>query len=127
MPPYIWKDRNFSLVIINILLGMMSFTSSGFWIAYYMQSVQQLPTIIVAVRLLPMAVAGLTWNVVAGHILHKVNNTIIMICGSLCFLGASLLFSFMRADSSYWAFIFPALVLDVAGADFNFNVANVSH
>ncbi|KAH6659576.1 major facilitator superfamily domain-containing protein [Truncatella angustata] len=125
MPPYIWKDRNFSLVIANTLLGMMSFTASGFWIAYYMQSVQQLSTITVAVHLLPMAVAGLTWNVVAGHILHKVNNTLIVIGGSLCFLAAALLLSFMGPDSSYWAFIFPALILNVAGADFNFNVANM--
>ncbi|KAK6065839.1 WD domain-containing protein [Seiridium cupressi] len=125
MPPYIWKDRNFSLVIITILLGMMGFTASGFWIAFYMQSVQQLPTITVAVHLLPMAIAGLTWNVVAGHILHKVNNTLIMIGGSLCFLAASLLLAFMKSDSSYWAFIFPALILNVAGADFNFNVANM--
>ncbi|KAI1856221.1 hypothetical protein JX265_011733 [Neoarthrinium moseri] len=125
MPPYIWKDRNFSLVIIVILLGMMGFTATGFWIAFYMQSFQQLSTIMVAVRLLPMAVAGLAWNVVAGHILHKVNNTMIMIFGSLCFLGASLLFAFMGPESNYWAFIFPALVLNVAGADLNFNVANM--
>ncbi|KAF3007055.1 hypothetical protein E8E14_003030 [Neopestalotiopsis sp. 37M] len=125
MPPDIWRDRNFTLVIVTILLGMMAFTASGFWVAYYMQSVQQLPTIIVAVHLLPMAVAGLIWNVIAGHILHKVNNTLIMIGGSLCFLAASLLLSFMRQDSNYFAFIFPALILNVAGADFNFNVANM--
>lgn len=127
MPPEIWRDRNFSLVIAAILLGMMSFTASGFWVAFYMQSVQRLPTILVAVHLLPMAVAGLVWNVIAGHILHKVNNTLIMVGGSLCFLAASLLLSFMRADSNYFAFVFPALILNVAGADFNFNVANVSH
>ncbi|KAI4603672.1 hypothetical protein KJ359_003489 [Pestalotiopsis sp. 9143b] len=125
MPPEIWRDRNFSLVIAAILLGMMSFTASGFWVAFYMQSVQRLPTILVAVHLLPMAVAGLVWNVIAGHILHKVNNTLIMVGGSLCFLAASLLLSFMRADSNYFAFVFPALILNVAGADFNFNVANM--
>jgi Na+/melibiose symporter-like transporter len=127
MPPYIWKDRNFSLVIACILLGMMSFTASGFWVAFYMQSIQQLPTITVAVHLLPMAIAGLIWNVAAGHILHKINNTLIMVCGSLCYLAASLLLSFLRTDSNYWAIIFPALILNVAGADFSFNVANVSH
>lgn len=125
MPPAIWRDRNFSLVIAAILLGMMSFTASGFWVAFYMQSVQRLPTILVAVHLLPMAIAGLVWNVIAGHILHKVNNTLIMVGGSLCFLAASLLLSFMRVDSNYFAFIFPALILNVAGADFNFNVANM--
>ncbi len=104
----------------------MSFQATGFWIAFFMQQVQKLSTLNVAVRLLPMAIAGLAWNVLAGRILHKVNNTLLMIFGSVSYLAAALLFSFMEADSNYWAFIFPALVLNVAGADLQFNVANVS-
>ncbi|KAI8956260.1 major facilitator superfamily domain-containing protein [Xylaria longipes] len=125
MPLYIWKDRNFSLIIIVVVLGNMSFQATGFWVAFFMQQVQRLSTLNVAVRLLPMAVAGLLWNVLAGRILHKVNNTLIMIFGAVSYLAAALLFSFMRADSNYWAFIFPALVLNVAGADLQFNVANM--
>ncbi|KAI2473034.1 MFS general substrate transporter [Annulohypoxylon bovei var. microspora] len=125
MPPHIWKDRNFSLIIGVILLGMMSFTSSGFWTAFFLQEIKQYSTLMVAVHLLPMAVAGLIWNIIAGRILHTVNNTLIMIVGAVCYLGASLLFSFMTPESNYWAFMFPALVLNVAGADFQFNVANM--
>lgn len=104
----------------------MSFQATGFWIAFFMQQVQRLTTLNVAVRLLPMAIAGLLWNVLAARILHRVNNTHIMIFGAISYLAAALLFSFMRADSNYWAFVFPALVLNVAGADLQFNVANVS-
>ncbi|KAI0457522.1 MFS general substrate transporter [Xylaria acuta] len=125
MPLYIWKDRNFSLIIVAVVLGNMSFQATGFWIAFFMQQVQRLSTLNVAVRLLPMAIAGLLWNVIAGRILHRVNNTLIMIFGAVSYLAAALLFSFMRADSNYWAFIFPALVLNVAGADLQFNVANM--
>ncbi|KAI0489893.1 major facilitator superfamily domain-containing protein [Xylaria cf. heliscus] len=125
MPLYIWKDRNFSLIIIVVVLGNMSFQATGFWVAFFMQQVQRLSTLNVAVRLLPMAIAGLLWNVLAGRILHKVNNTLIMVFGAVSYLAAALLFSFMRADSNYWAFIFPALVLNVAGADLQFNVANM--
>lgn len=60
-----------------------------------------------------------------GFILHKVNNTIIMAIGAIAYLAGSLLLSFLKEDSNYWAFIFPALVLNVVGADFQFNVANV--
>ncbi|KAI4869554.1 MFS general substrate transporter [Hypoxylon rubiginosum] len=125
MPLHIWKDRNFSLIIGVVILGMMSFTSSGFWTAFFLQEIKQFSTLMVAVHLLPMAVAGLLWNIIAGHILHKVNNTVIMIFGSVCYLAASLLFSFIRPDTSYWAMMFPALILNVAGADFQFNVANM--
>ncbi|KAI1273177.1 major facilitator superfamily domain-containing protein [Xylaria sp. FL0933] len=125
MPPHIWKDRNFSLIIIVVLLGNMSFQATGFWISFFMQQVQRLSTLNVAVHLLPMAIAGILWNILAGRILHKVNNTILMVFGAVSYLAAALLFSFMKADSNYWAFIFPALVLNVAGADLQFNVANM--
>lgn len=42
-------------------------------------------------------------------------------------LGAGLLLSFMTADSTSWAFIFPAPIPNVAGADIQFNVANVGY
>ncbi|KAI1185762.1 MFS general substrate transporter [Nemania serpens] len=125
MPLYIWKDRNFSLIILVVIFGNMSFQATGFWVAFFMQQVQRLSTLNVAVRLLPMAIAGLLWNILAGRILHKVNNTLLMIFGAVSYLGAALLFSFMGADSNYWAFVFPALVLNVAGADLQFNVANM--
>ncbi|TGJ82330.1 hypothetical protein E0Z10_g6426 [Xylaria hypoxylon] len=125
MPPHIWKDRNFSLIIIVVLFGNMSFQATGFWIAFFMQQVQKLSTLNVAVRLLPMAIAGLLWNILAARILHRVNNTFLMVFGAVSYLAAALLFSFMSADSNYWAFIFPALVLNVAGADLQFNVANM--
>ena len=104
----------------------MSFTSASFWLAFFMQEVQRLPPLTVALHLLPQAIAGLLWNVVAGSILHRVNNTVIMAVGAVCYLSANLLLSLMKADSVYWAFAFPALILNVVGADFQFNVANVS-
>ncbi|KAI0152458.1 MFS general substrate transporter [Hypoxylon sp. NC0597] len=125
MPPHIWKDRNFSLIIAVVLFGTMSFTSSGFWTAFFLQQIKQYSTLMVAVHLLPMAIAGLIWNIIAGRILHRVNNTAIMVFGAVCYLGASLLFSFMKPESNYWAFMFPALILNVAGADLQFNVANM--
>ncbi|KAI0525744.1 major facilitator superfamily domain-containing protein [Xylaria bambusicola] len=125
MPPHIWRDRNFSLIIVVVVFGNMSFQATGFWLAFFMQQVQRLSTLNVAVRLLPMAIAGLLWNILAGRILHKINNTLLMIFGAVSYLAAALLFSFMEDDSSYWAFIFPALVLNVAGADLQFNIANM--
>ncbi|KAI1386471.1 MFS general substrate transporter [Hypoxylon trugodes] len=125
MPPHIWKDRNFSLIIGVVLLGTMSFTASAFWVAFFLQDLRKESTLMVAVYLLPMAIAGLFWNVVAGRILHRVNNTAIMVFGATCYVGSALLFSFMKEDSIYWAFIFPALILNVAGADLQFNVANM--
>lgn len=112
--------------MVVTIFGFMAFQSSAFYLAYFMQEVREWDALTIAVHLLPQAIAGLIWNVLIGHILHKVNNTLILAAGALSYLAASLLLSFMKTDSSYWAYIFPALILNVVGADFHFNVANVS-
>lgn len=113
--------------MVVTVLGFMAFQSSAFYLAYFMQEVREWSAIEIAVHLLPQAIAGMIWNVLIGHILHKVNNTLLMAAGALSYLAANLLLSLMSSGSNYWAFMFPALVLNVVGADFQFNVANVSH
>jgi len=91
-----------------------------------MQNVLKYSPLSVAVHLLPQCVAGILVNVVAALILHKVNNRLLTGIGSLAYVAAALLLALMKDNSSYWAFIFPSLVLAVVGADLHFNVANVS-
>ncbi|KAF7546976.1 hypothetical protein G7Z17_g8038 [Cylindrodendrum hubeiense] len=125
MPLHIWKDRTFSLLVPTAILGIMSFASSNFWLALYMQEVNEYDALNVAVHLLPQVIAGVFWNVVAASILHKVNNTLIMAGGALAYVGGNLLLTFNKDNTLYWAFVFPSLILNVFGADFQFNVTNM--
>lgn len=103
----------------------MSFTTSAFWLSLYMQNVLHFSSLTVAVHLLPQAIGGIAVNIVAGLILHRVNNRLLVGIGALAYVGAALLLACMERGSSYWAFIFPSLLLSVVGADLHFNVANV--
>ena len=58
--------------------------------------------------------------------LHKISNKILMYIGTSAYAIAFLLMALNRMKDSYWAFYFPALILDVVGADLEFNVANVT-
>jgi predicted MFS family arabinose efflux permease len=127
MPPRIWKDRNFTLIMLTCLPGYMGFFSAQFWIAFFMQELQGLSALTVALHLLPQAIAGLIYNVIAGSVLHRINNTLLLAMGSVTYIASNVLFSLMRPESLYWAFVFPALILSVVGADFQFNIANVRH
>lgn len=113
-------------IILSCLPGYMSFIAAQFWLSFFMQELQKLPALTVALHLLPQAIAGLIYNVIAGSVLHRINNTLLLIMGSLTYIAANILLALMKADSPYWAFIFPSLILAVVGADFHFNVANVS-
>ncbi|KAF4974190.1 hypothetical protein FZEAL_8868 [Fusarium zealandicum] len=125
MPLHVWRDRNFSLLVVTAIFGMMSFSSSNFWLALFMQEINGYDALSVAVHLLPQVIAGVIWNVVAASILHSINNTLIMAVGAFAYLGANLLLTFQTANTIYWAFIFPSLIMNVIGADFQFNVANM--
>lgn len=91
-----------------------------------MQNVLRYSPLEVAIRLLPQAILGTMVNIIAGLILHKVNNRLLTGIGALCHLGSVLLMALMKQSSPYWDFIFPSLLLSVIGADLQFNVANVS-
>ncbi|PWY84741.1 MFS general substrate transporter [Aspergillus heteromorphus CBS 117.55] len=125
VPMSIWRDRDFSLVIAILLLGFLAFPTMGFWISLVMQELWHLSPLLVAVHLLPMAVGGIVVNVLAGMLMHRVSNTGMMAVGVTAYVGAFLLMGLQHADSSYWAFTFPGLVLAVVGADFEFCVANM--
>jgi len=125
MPLRIWRDHNFSLINIVVLLGFMSFSTSAFWLSLYMQNALSYSALTVALHLLPQAIGGILVNVVAGLVLHRVNNKLLVGIGALSYLGSVLLLACMKSGSSYWAFIFPSLLLSVIGADLQFNVANM--
>lgn len=92
-----------------------------------MQDIQELPSLTMVAHLIPMILGGIMWNILAAKILHRVNNTLIMAFGSAGCIAAGLLFALMKQDSLYWAFIFPGMILTVAGGDLQNNVANVSY
>lgn len=107
-------------------LGFMGFSAVTFFLSLYLQEVKHLTALDITVRLLPMVVSGVLVNVVCGLILHRVSNKLLTGIGALAYTASFLILSFMNENASYWAYIFPALVLVVVGADIQFNVTNVS-
>ncbi|OQN98188.1 hypothetical protein B0A48_15464 [Cryoendolithus antarcticus] len=125
VPMDIWKDKNFSLSLGILCLGMMAFTPASFFIGLYFQEIWHKSALQVAVLILPMAIVGMIVNVIAGLILHRVSNKLLMGLGCSAYVLSCLLFAVNRASSSYWNFCFTALMFVVVGADLQFNVANM--
>ncbi|KAL4886518.1 major facilitator superfamily domain-containing protein [Aspergillus karnatakaensis] len=125
MPLYIWKDRNFSLVIVLLSTGNAAFTCSSFWLCLYLQRIKSLSALWIAVYLLPQNINGLIINFICSLILHRVSHRVLMGVGAISYLASFLLLAFLQPIRYYyWAFIFPSLLLAVVGADLQFNVAN---
>ncbi|KAG9608440.1 major facilitator superfamily transporter, partial [Aureobasidium melanogenum] len=125
VPMSIWLDKNFSLLMVVLLLGMMSFSVAEFFLALYMQEVWKWSPLTTAVHLLPMAIMGIIVNVVAAFVMHKISNKSLMLTGCFGYLLAFTLIAVNTIHSSYWAFCFPSFLFAVVGADLEFNVANL--
>jgi MFS family permease len=96
-----------------------------FFVALLLQKIWQMSPLMVAVHLLPQVIGGVLINIAAGFLMHRVSNKLLISVGVICYVSAFILLSTMHQDSSYWAFIFPALCLSVVGADFEFTVTNM--
>ncbi|KAF9876104.1 aminotriazole resistance [Colletotrichum karsti] len=125
MPMDIWRDREFSLLIAIVFLGSMAFPPMTFFVALYLQELSGFSALMTAVHMLPMAVSGILANIFAGMVLHAISNRLLVGIGAASYTVAFLLVAVQRSGDSYWAFTFPALVIAVIGADFEFNVANM--
>ncbi|CAG7955234.1 unnamed protein product [Penicillium salamii] len=125
MPLGLWKDRTFSILMATLCLGLMGFTAVNFYLSLYFQEVKHLSALEITLRLLPMIVSGVLVNVVCGLLLHRVSNKLLTGIGALAYTASFLILSFMKEDATYWAYVFPALVLVVVGADIQFNVTNM--
>jgi MFS family permease len=125
VPMSIWRDKNFSLLMIVLSFGIMAFSVAMFFLALYMQEVWKWSPLNTAVHLLPMAIMGIIVNIVAGVIMHRVSNKALMLIGTFGYTLSCTLIAVNNIHSSYWAFCFPSMLLAVVGADLEFNVANL--
>ncbi|PVI02979.1 major facilitator superfamily MFS-1, partial [Periconia macrospinosa] len=125
MPMKIWRDKEFSILLVILLCGYISFPALFFFAALYLQELFHYSALITAVCLLPAAISGVVVNYFAGTLLHKVSNKLLMGIGAAAFTISFLLVAVQRSGSSYWAFTFPALAIVVIGTDFEFNVVNM--
>ncbi|QSZ36872.1 hypothetical protein DSL72_006755 [Monilinia vaccinii-corymbosi] len=121
----IWRNGNFTLCVICMGFGYGSFITNEFWLTLYMQDVQHYAPLQIAARMLPQAIAGVFWSFLGQWLVQRVHGTIVMGIGSVMYLAGAALLLFIKEDTSYWMFLFPALVITVIGADFQFIVANL--
>lgn len=121
----IFRNRDFSLLLSILLLGFLAFNSASFWVSLYFQRVYHATSIMTAVYLLPMAVAGTLVNVVAGIVLHRVSNKLLMGIATCSFTLAYLLFALNKTSFPYWAMLFTGQIFSVVGVDLEFNVVNM--
>lgn len=73
----------------------------------------------------PLFLGGMIIATVGGFVLHILSGTILMLIAGVAWVIAPLLFAVMPAGASYWAFVFPAMIMATVGIDISFNITNI--
>ncbi|KAL9054878.1 MAG: hypothetical protein Q9162_003911 [Coniocarpon cinnabarinum] len=125
VPMWVWRDRNFTLLLLIMSIGLGVFSSALFWVTLYIQRFWTGSALHVAAYVLPAAVSGILANIFAGMLLHKIPGKWIMGASCCIYTVAFILLGCNRHSTGYWPFIFPALSIITWAADLQFNVVNM--
>ncbi|KAI1484762.1 major facilitator superfamily domain-containing protein [Biscogniauxia mediterranea] len=125
IPPSIWEDWSVTLVIICALCASMAFYSQLFWVSMFMQQLENLKPLDVAVRLLPQALMGLLFSPLVGLIMHKIPGTVLLAIAASSLVLSNVLLVFLRQGNNYLAWIFPSIMLSTVGLDWTMNVGSL--
>nr|XP_036577239.1 drug resistance protein [Colletotrichum truncatum]KAF6784178.1 drug resistance protein [Colletotrichum truncatum] len=83
----------------------------------YFQNIMGASPLQVVAWYVPLGVAGLILSVIEGLILHLVPGRVLLIISGLGAVGSQLLIALIPLGGSYWAWVFPAVILSTVGID----------
>ena len=125
IPPSLWRSPVFTSICIAVFMTWGGFNAVETLLTFYFQSVQLLSPLQASIRFLAAPVFGLVINIAVGLLVNRVRGDVLVGTGSLIALASPILLALAGPETSYWKAAFPAIVLNPAGADVLFTVANL--
>ncbi|UKZ79644.1 hypothetical protein TrVFT333_007404 [Trichoderma virens FT-333] len=112
--------RNFQFSAVMIIMGVFfaSFNNYLIYATYYFQEYQGLSPLQTMLRFIPTGVGGALVAIIVSQLLDRVPTVFILITGNLAVSVACLLYAVpISPTTTYFAWGLPAMVLSVVGAD----------
>lgn len=125
IPNSLWKDKVFTSVCINVFLVWGSFNAVEQFGNFFLQNIQGLDALQAGVRFLPAIVTGCISNILVGLLVHRIRADWIVILSLILSWSSPLLMALVKPKATYWAFAFPAILLNPIGADAMFTISNL--
>lgn len=125
IPNSLWRNRVFSSICLNVFFTWGAFNSFEQLLSLWLQLVQQNSPLQTSIRFLPQTVVGLAVNTTIGLFVDRFSVLWIIVISTTISLPAPILLAVSGTDWIYWAAAFPAISLNVVGADSLYTVANL--
>ncbi|KAL8873632.1 MAG: hypothetical protein Q9174_000933 [Haloplaca sp. 1 TL-2023] len=125
IPNSLWKDKVFTSICINVFLIWGAFNALEQIGSFFFQNVQGLSALQAAIRFLPTIVTGIVANIAVGLLVHRIKANWIVVISSVLSCVSPLIMAMVKPKATYWAFAFPAIVLNPIAADGVFTISNL--
>lgn len=125
MPLHIFKTNSFSALVWVVLFSYMSFGIALWYSVSWQQILRHTSVLDTGFKFVPFGIGSLLAVFIAAKLVSCVAAQWIMAIGVAVVLGANLLLATMPVQQTYWAQIFPAMVLCGFCPDFVFVAAQV--
>jgi predicted MFS family arabinose efflux permease len=125
MPLHVFKAPSFLPLILVILLTLMAYSTSLWYMVAFQQNVRHWSPLHFAVGLSPHAVFGALAAPVAAWLIPRLAAQWILAFGCLTVLLSAVVLATMPEQQSYWIQVFPATILMSVCSDFILTAAQI--
>lgn len=125
MPMGIWSSPSFSMMILSAFISFMSFGMLLWYVTVWNLEVRGYSLLLNAAAFVPLTIGGAGAAILSAHIVRYIAAQYIFAIGSLATLVSLILVATMPEQQSYWAQVFPALLLASLGPDFLFTASQL--
>jgi MFS family permease len=125
MPLSIFRTPTFSALIFVVLFSYMSIGISLWYAVSWQQILRDISVLQTGINFIPFGLASFLAVYLAAWLIPRVAAQWIMAAGVAVVLGSNLLLATMPVQQTYWAQLFPAMVLGGICPDFVFVAAQI--
>ncbi|KAL4955365.1 major facilitator superfamily domain-containing protein [Aspergillus filifer] len=125
IPNSLWRNLPFLFICVAMFFTWAAFNAFQYISTLFFQDVQNISALQASIRFLPMAVVGVITNVIAAHLVAKVNVNILLGISAVITAISPILMAVASPEWTYWAAAFVAMTLSPVNGDILWTVSSL--
>ncbi|KAL4966358.1 major facilitator superfamily domain-containing protein [Aspergillus stella-maris] len=125
IPNSLWRNLPFLFICVAMFFTWAAFNAFQYISTLFFQDVQNISALQASIRFLPMAVVGVITNVIAAHLVAKVNVHILLGISAVITAISPILMAVASPEWTYWAAAFVAMTLSPVNGDVLWTVSSL--
>ena len=117
IPNALWQNLPFLSICVAMFFTWAAFNAFQYISTLFFQDVQNISALQASIRFLPMAVVGVVTNIIAAHLVSKVNVNMLLGTAALITAVSPILMAVASPEWTYWTAAFIAMTLSPINGD----------